>query len=440
MDDLDVPPAEANHPLLIGLTPEQLALLRVIAWPLRSGQITDDRGWPVWDGVRRRFEHDLPEVDIEQVLASLPRLPPSERWPGGYSLWWRWDLRRSTFTPGRDEQVGLTIAGLYTLARHDREPALAADLIVELIREAASREAAVPIDEMWTVADERLDGRQALRAHDTGGQIRLSGTTVEGEPVEITLSVSTIGRVLCRDYLSFASRLPPHDFEISYGQGYLRHFSQVRNAPDYLDRIATLAQKDTNTPTHQALLPLPETLDFLAYVLHADPTWKTSDGKLLTAGQGLIAPIAGLRAPATTQAEFLDRVSALWTVLGALNVPAPAAEELSSRGWQVTGTLNSMQIWLENRFGPQLYEDLITEEFKIIRAAQKTRNYGAHPSGSTATEVKAALARFRLPFPILDWHVAWDTIQARLAGAFDAIRVNLIALDPPDPTPDPPGR
>lgn len=265
VDDLDAPPNEANHPLLIGLTPEQLALLRVIAWPLRSGQITDDRGWPVWDGVRRRFEHDQPEVDIEQVLASMPRLPPSERWPYGYGLWWRWDPRRSTFPPGRDEQVGLTIAGLYTLARHDREPTLAADLIVELIREAASKEAAVPIDEMWTAADERLDGRQALRPHDTGGHIRLSGTTADGEPAEIILSVSAIGRVLCREYLSFASHIPPRDFDIPYGHGHLRPFSQVHDALDYLDRIATLAQRDTNIPTHQALLPLPETLDFLAY-------------------------------------------------------------------------------------------------------------------------------------------------------------------------------
>ena len=54
-DDITTPTEAVTHPLLIDLTPEQVALLRVIAWPLRSGRATDDRGWPVWDGVRRRF-------------------------------------------------------------------------------------------------------------------------------------------------------------------------------------------------------------------------------------------------------------------------------------------------------------------------------------------------------------------------------------------------
>lgn len=428
VDDITTSTEAVTHPLLIDLTPEQVALLRVIAWPLRSGRATDDQGWPVWDGVRRRFEHDQPEIDIEQVLSSLPRLPPSQYWPTGYGLWWRFDAKRSPFTPVADEQVGLTIAGLLALARHEGEPALAADLIVGLVREAAGKEAAVSIEEMWSVVDERLDGRQVLGSTDAGGQIRLTGAAADGEPVEVTVSVSVIGRVLCREYLPLAINLAPRDFQIPYGQGHLRPFRQVQDAEDYLDRIAVLAHRDAITPTHRAPLPLPETLDFLAYVLHAEPTWKTHDGKLLTAGQGLISPISGLRTPATTQAEFLDRVSALWTVLGALNVPTPTDADLHKHGWKDKRPLNSLQIWLENRFGQELYADLIAEEFKIIRAAQKTRNYGAHPSGSTAIDVKNALTRFGLPFPILDWPTAWETILGRLADAFDSIRVSLISL------------
>lgn len=427
-DDISTSTEVISHSLLVDLTPEQVDLLRVIAWPLRSGRATDDQGWPVWDGVRRRFAHDQPEIDIEQVLSSLPRLPPSQHWPTGYGLWWRWDPKRSPFTPMADEQVGLTIAGLLTLARHDGAPALVADLIVGLIREAAGKDAAVSIEEMWNVVDERLDGRQRLGSIGAGGLIQLAGAKADGEPVESTVSVTVIGRVLCREYRPLATNLPPRDFQIPYGQGYLRPFLQVRDAVDYLDRIALLAQRDAVTPTHSAPLPLPETLDFLAYVLHAEPTWKTSNGKLLTAGQGLISPVAGLGAPATTQAEFLNRVSALWTVLGALNVPTPTDADLAIHGWKEKGSLNSLQIWLENRFGEKLYAELVAEEFKIIRAAQKTRTYGAHPSGSTARDVKDALARFGLPFPILDWPAAWETIVSRLAGAFDSIRVSLISL------------
>jgi hypothetical protein len=40
------------------------------------------------------------------------------------------------------------------------------------------------------------------------------------------------------------------------------------------------------------------------------------------------------------------------------------------------------------------------------------------PSGSTAREVKDALAQFGLPFPILDWAAAGETILGRIAGAF----------------------
>lgn len=433
-ETVDEPAATGTNPLLVELTDEQVVLLSTIAWPLRSNQATNVRGWPVWDGVRRRFAHERPGVDAAHVLSSLPRLAPTRYWPDyGYGLWWRWDPKRSAGqVPLADDMVGLTIAGLFTLARHLDEPAMAADRIVRLISAAAAKESAVSPDRMWEVVDERDDLRQLLRTHGEG-QIPLKGQTPTGQPVEWTLSVTAVARTLCREFQPFATYIPVEPFELNlfemfYGGGALVPFAGVRDAEDYVSRVAGLARQEWPPTAHRSPLPLPETLDFLGYVLLADPSWTGAGGKLLTAGQSLVSPVANLRSTVTTEADFLARIADLWTVLGALAVPNAAPEEFARRDWTPgKQSLNNLQIWLENRFG-DLYGDLVSADVQAIRDAQTIRTYGAHPNPRTAKRLREALDRFGLPLPILDWPGAWQVVQDRVAGAFDSIRVQLVAL------------
>lgn len=416
-------PGTTNNPLFSTLDADQACLLRVIAWPLTAGLATDVQHWPVWDGVVRRFNAERPGTDTEAVLASLPRLLPTQFHPLGYGLCWREGRDPQPLQPG--ERIGLTIAGLLSLAMHDSEPALAAERITSLIRQAVQLEADLPTEQIWAVEEGAFDIRPHLLTGAGGGeQLRLT----EGE-TQCVLTTTVAGLILLHEFEPLCLNTTQHNYEIKLGGGRLRRYREMVDAASYVHLISQLADQAHPEPAHTAPLPLPETLDLLGYVLHADPAWTVPGAALLTASADL-SSAAALSRPVQTQADFLDRLGSLWTILGKLHVPAAAAEELSGRGW-TRGTINDLEIWLQRRFEANLFANRIRPQIAVIRAVQKIRTYGVHPGKDNQRDAARARERLGLPNPITDWASAWQSITDRLAGAFDLIRLELQAEPPP---------
>lgn len=400
-------------PLRQPLTTEQVRLLQVIAWPVFAGLGEQIMAWPAWSWAARRFGTDT-GADAAEVLGSLPQLPAVDG-AESYGLVWR---GRSPSSPSF-QAVGLTVAGLLETAACSDEQPWAADVIATILTLAMQREAELPANDMWSDARATVRIDQFLRLDD---KLRLwnDGHTH-------CLTPTLIGEVLLHEYrplVEGAGVVGGYDFVL--GEDRFRHLAGVTDAESYVDAVERAAAAATaGDALPRAAFPLPQTLDFLAYVLRADPDWTQAGGGHLTRAPDLTAA-ASLAGGATSAAEFQTLLGNLWSVIGNLAVPPATDSDLKRKGWEKGGSINSLAIWLEHRLGPEQYAARAGEAIRIIRQVGKVRQEGAHPSAAVRSTAAAARQQLGLTaIPTGDWRIQYQAILDTLANAFDVIRTEI---------------
>lgn len=389
----------AHHPLLADLDEDQLHLIDVVARPWRVSNLADQLGWPTWDFVRRRFELNRPQApSAEEVLGSLPTIQVSQR---TYGLVWRTEPASGLLRP--TERVGLTMAGLSHLHPRPSDVSLV-DLVamcLGIIQQAVNLEAELAEEMDWTqVASGRLDLRTECFGQNSTA------------PVEI------VGQVLIREFVPLAASTSQHNYEVSCGQGKFKLFARVTTIEDYLFVADSLAKEETAPELPPSPLALPAALDYLGLAVRAHAEWNVNDDLVALPGFEAAASVCQLP---SSHAEFEQRCSELWNIIGRLRVPEAAAAAYKDRNWENKGSLNSLDIWLHQHVGTEEYDLTCRQAIATLRALGKVRQGGQHASRSTKTNRSMALHLLGLPDLITDWASAWGTLLDQSARAVHAI-------------------
>lgn len=400
------------NPRMRPLEPVELDLLEAIWDPISLGLAS----WPVWDYVSRTLYKGSAEVrDAASVLASLPVIPAG---PGSglrtesYSLVWRGDPSPNM---SNDEHVGLTIAGIVRLA--ERRPALTvfADRVTEIIGWLAAQERAVLPDPLRSVS---VQVSIAEFVQQITSPTRDFNTQVPADAVF---------DLLRNEYSSIRIGSGSESAQASLTI-YLRPFTRLQGAKDYLERIGQMAQPQQRSAPVRRGEELLQTLDDVSYVLAAHPAWKQSQiGRLL--GTFDLETVANLAANASNQAEFKTRLSALATILDGLQTPEPSPQALAS--WSdkqnPPKSLNRLEMWLTEVLQDEAGRQRALEAMKDIKGAKDLRNHGQHSGTKLRRKAAQACNRFGIEEPIRDWSGAWEIVRARVADAFDVIRQEVAA-------------
>jgi hypothetical protein len=305
-DDLDesiVP--DPGNPLLRPLEPVELDLLEAIWDPISR----ETAPWPVWDYVSRVLYQGPEEVhDAVAVLAALPTVPAgpgSGHWAAPYGLVWR--SGTGPDVSGQDH-VGLTIAGLVRLAERAAPLKGVADQLTGIISSLATAERDIVPDPLREVrAQIRID--------------RLVDHVIVPAPgLSIPVSAEVVVDLLKHEHAPVGivhGSQPPEASPTMY----LRPYARLSGAEDYLTRIGLMAQRRQRPAPTRRGEELLQTLDYVSYVLSAQPAWKLT-GRLVVVHD--LATAAALAADVSNQEEFKHRLSALGTVLDGLQTPQPS--------------------------------------------------------------------------------------------------------------------
>jgi hypothetical protein len=272
-------------PLMEPLADQQVDLLTMI-WRAvcRPEEWSGAPTWPTWDLAARQLYLTRPDLaDATEVWLSLPTIARDPINLGAgvdplYGLVWLsgWTQRRE---PPAGVRIGLSIAGLAQLARH-REAELGAvpDRLASLIGDLAEKEAA-----LRPTPDGVAEGTLQLG--------ELTGWLTMPQPDRVGVVPDKVTReVLVREYADVRVDPPLADSGHTVGLGYnrLRAYRGVRSAADYVRRITELAAAAEQPEHLVSPLTLVQTLDYLGYVLAADPTWE-ADRLTLVAGETAIS-------------------------------------------------------------------------------------------------------------------------------------------------------
>jgi len=390
-----------THPLLETLDDDQTAMILVIGRPIATDQPLDQFGWPRWDFIRRKFERNRPGADPEQVLASLPATQRFGTLDGPYGLWWRTAPSNATLAPG--ERLGLTIPGLHQLTGllppNIRELPKPVEALLRIIRDAAEAEEELDSDDWWSATQKSLDLRQLMGSRPD-------------PPVEI------IGTVLQHEFVSLAVATTQFNYGLPIGEGRFSAFQRVTGVEDYLSRIDVPARSRTvslpNSP-----LALPAVLDYLGRVLSDQPAWGSQRRFVRLPDFQSASQVTQLPVDA---ADFEQRLSALWTIIGHLDVPKAHPSRYAERGWGTSdGSVNSLTIWLADNAGEFGSSDQCAAAIKTIRNVGTLRQGAQHSTSTTRARAQQAQAELGLPKVIIDYPNAWDTVLNKVASAFYAI-------------------
>jgi hypothetical protein len=392
----------------VELLPEQVEMLRLIWQPIPgAGRLGGRADWPVWDFVARELYRIFPHLgDAKDVLLSLPTLPAGRYRDRPYGLIWRDQAPAVDPQPG--EKVGLTIAGLRSLAQNGGVAMTVPDQLANLIGELA-----------------RWDAGTAAKPHEVvSSDVPLSSFTgwFQRAYVDRTYVVPdpVINRILQSEYAPVTA-FPfeaESDHRVQLGRISLRRYLGVTTADGYLECISQEA--DARQPVRYfSPLTLIQTFDYLSYVLAADPAWQS---KRLTIAPDLQSA-AALSAQVNTRHEFETALSGLCTVIDQLSVPEISTQALAEEfQGKPQPSVNRFSYWLRNRLGTTEAGGRSQEAIGVLRAVRAIRVETQHGSTSTRCAGLRARQQLGLPEAIVDWSSAWQTIHQQLAGALDVIR------------------
>ncbi|WP_346533801.1 hypothetical protein [Micromonospora sp. DPT] len=356
-----------TDPLLTAVSNEQLAMLRIV------GDVLADIGeWPVYQYVEARM--DELGLDADAVLRSMPSISAGQL---NYSL-----VRRGHSTTP-DTLVKLTIAGFAHLPAHGGF----VDMFLAVLSELSDRRAKAEYNPRQVI-EVTLSGPELLG--ELGLQdaplVRLLPEVVGGEPSTWHGGGNVNGGVWMPAPSTF-----------------VRRYRNVSTVGEYLHRLRTWIEPAAQpAPVLVSPLSLVATLDYL------DVVWR------LRFGSGLLVVPSAERAArlafdAATPEEFDNRLSALGEMFKGFDVP----------GDRQQGTLGRLRTFLAEYLTPEAMvrvESAVT----VLQSVTYIRNAGQHMDA--ALQAAGALPSFGLTYPIRDIHQAWQSVQAHVVSALDALR------------------
>jgi hypothetical protein len=280
------------------------------------------------------------------------------------------------------------------------------EAILRIIGDGATAEGDLDSNEWWSVTRRELDLRNMMGSRPD-------------PPVEI------IGSVLQHEHLPMAVATTRYNYWLPLGEGRFRPFHNVTDAADYLSRL------DIQAPLETSALPsspmaLPAVLDYLSRVLSDHPKWGRNR-RLVRLPDFESASLA-TQLP-RSQAEFEQRLSALWTIIGRFDVPEAEQSRYDAHGWSTHGSVNSLTIWLADHAGEFGTSDQCTAAIKTIRNVGTLRQAAQHSSSDTQGNAQRARQDLGLPGVFLDYASAWGIVLDKVASAFYAICLGLIASE-----------
>jgi hypothetical protein len=402
---------EVANPLLAPLTELQMAVLEAIWSPVEllgmGGQLA---GWPTWDYVSRKLYRDHPTLAAAvEVLESLPEVPARTVNTRSYGLVWH--DGHIAMKPGAENRVGLTIAGLWRLGKAGGGIRIVADELAGLIGYFAQVEAQMPI-EPYEVAKTDIPLAE-----------NISGLTARTAAKPHYLTEPMVASVLQREYAPIQLFQPQNDgpYQVQLGRISLRDFRAIASAEQYLSLIERDVEDRIAPEPWTSPLTLVQTLDYLSYVLQADPLW--DERQRLTQAPDLQSA-AALTATVTTRAEYESALSGLWNVINQLHAPNVPDEIANSRfDGKQPGSIARLEYWLQRRLRTdQAAVARVAEALTLVRAVGRVRAEPQHASAEVRAGAVRARGTLGLPEVVYDYGNAWAVIGERLAAAFDVIR------------------
>jgi len=182
---------------------------------------------------------------------------------------------------------------------------------------------------------------------------------------------------------------------------------------DYLDRVADWIQPSWGTaPPREPLAPtaIHEALD------HLDAVIRLSVETRYRPGRG-VASLGELALACASRQDFEGRVSALVDALAHIYVPD---HDPSRRN--VGPTLDALERYLVKKADPAV-ADVIENAVGDLRAVADVRHAKEH--GDAAFRAPKAYVRLGVPWPVMDWPAAWDTVGGAVVAALRVLREEL---------------
>jgi len=319
---------------------------------------------------------------------------PSIAAPGGV-YGWVWHEPASPQGLQLDSRLSLTLAGLMHVPDARDEVAAFLDLLALMIGKERSF---VPSP---AVAEEAklTSGEVGFTLSQMGGEWSLDENALEALREMCTREPATWHCQTSGGVGRWELRLSP----------FLRGYGGLTTPREYVERVVELSTpaRPEPEPLYPSSLSLPEAIDYLNAIW-----WRHSGEPLMRIGRAEAA--AKLVLDCATGDEFESRVSALCTILGALNLPGAK-----------DGALNALEARLRKDLGEESAGRAV-ESIGDLRAIVDLRVWRQH----VGTERRAArgLRRLGIQEPVTDWAGTWQLVQARAVAALSTLREEVETL------------
>ena len=339
------------------------------------------RLWPNFQYVERTLyrKHNL---DAREVVSTCPTIRGSG---GDYGwIWANYPLRDGSI-------IGITIAGM---SHVDGAVELVNVFLHVLTLMVATERAFAPSPaEVLDVTLSTEVARAALKQRDRRLDIG-------------PRAFDDLREILRREPATWHSLASEDDWTLS---PFLRRYSGITTAQEYVERVIDVhpPPQPNPEPLHPSSLSLPEAIDYLNLV------WRFhARAPLVRIGRA--EATAKLALDCATVDEFESRVSALCSILAAIEVPCSEGNRLID-----------LRSYMQEKLGPEKSTRAV-EAIDDLKAVFDVRVGRQH----AGTDERAArgMSHLGLPVPIYDWGAAWQQLQARTVTALSALREESEAL------------
>jgi len=360
-------------------TPEQQFVFDSVA----SVYLQHNGRWPAWAWLEEELERrDIDGAALYSTFVHESAVGYGQVWP----------LRVPS--PGPQDQIGLTLAGL---AHVD----LARPLVVATLN---------LISALGTC-------RQNVKLDPFGGERpKIERATVLQGRVDFSLYGGMAIRLLEKEPATWHCQFNPPteawaEVELS---PQIRRFAGVQSVDDYLQRLKLVLghKEEPQSSSYHSPFTLPAAIDFL------DAIWRLHFQRSLVSPPG-VERSARLAFTATSAEEADSRFSALAELLKGLNVPGSPGVDGHA--------LVRLGPFLESKLPPESHER-VRHAIAILDAARQIRA-GAQHQGALTKSIDA-FNLLGIGFPVYDWPGAWEQVQSVAAHAFDSIRDEIQASGP----------
>ena len=369
--------------LLSTPTEEQRALLEVVHKAFRQAN-----RWPIFQYVEAML--DRQGLDTATVLASFPTVGTAR-----YGAVW-WD--RSAPLP--DSLVGLTVAGLSHCQGGYVEIQLFLDTLAYLIqRRLAFNPSPTTVQHIRVTSE---DVKQALEA---AGHAVVEGT------------LESLYELLVHEPPTWAgskSRSKDGTWTLEVERAVLK-YQGIKTIEEYIQRVAEqLASPPIVSPP-----AVPSPLSLVASLDYLNAVWQLHCGQpLFRFPRATMAAKLAMRC--ATADEFDSRLSALSEVLKDYKLPV----DVKGNGRDPFSRLENYLL----RHVTGVAEARVQRAIEVLRSANSIRAGGQH--ANAAKRAAESFNKLAIAYPPREWGEAWETIQARVIEALDALREEIQATMP----------